>query len=110
MDTIDALPRTYANDGPSRLHRDDPGYATPSQRRAHHDYLRSLLAELPDPEKLIWHLPDAVVAALLGAWRSDNACRRVCESACFSWGLCDRDGFLTAYGMKVRHALLESEG
>jgi len=95
---------------PAALAPNEPGALPPTHERAYRDYLRSLLADLPAPAELAYRLPDAVIGSLLTARRSKrDTCGtlRLQNSECFQWGLCDRDGFLTAYGMKVRRFLME---
>lgn len=92
-------------EGPTGL----PPDAAPALERARRDYLRSLIADLPKPEDFIWHLPFAVINALVGAWQSNQGCWRVESAAaeeCSRWGVVEVQGpYLTAFGMAVRRAL-----
>lgn len=98
------------------LDRADPGHIPSAKECARRTYLRSLLARLPDPDIYLWRLPSVPVEALSSAYRSrrpeTSGQWRVASHLAldaFAYGLCDRDGFLTNYGLQVRAALLEAE-
>lgn len=81
--------------------------------KARRDALRAIARDIPDPEAFAWWLPKPYCFWLLEAWRAqdpeNSGCWRVSEDRAkllFTLGLCDRDGYLMAFGNAVRKAMI----
>lgn len=79
---------------------------------ARRDALKAIAQDIPDPEEYAWHLPKPYCFWLAQAYRSQDpanaGCYRVADEHIpdmFSLGLCDRDGYLMAFGQAVRRAM-----
>lgn len=82
--------------------------------RIRRDALEAIARDIPDPYQFAWHLERPWCFQLATAYRSQDAqnagCWRVKPEYApdlFAMGVCDRDGFLGAFGNSVRKALLE---
>jgi hypothetical protein len=80
-----------------------------AERRAARDALRSILAELQDPDEYARYMPGHLVTALLTAWKQGGQCYVVAEPEARVLrpsGLVGSNGRgLTAYGCQVLSAL-----
>jgi hypothetical protein len=93
----------------------DPTQPTPAELdRIHRDAMRSFARGIPDPFVFAWHLEKPYCFWIEQAWRSqdpnNSGCYRVSQKRAaemFPMGLCDRDGYLTAFGNAVRKAIEE---
>lgn len=81
-----------------------------AQLLAYADAARAAMAQLPPPAEYAYGLPLEVAEALTRCWAvpGDWRCRKEDRALLSSYGLADaREPFLSAYGMKVRKAVVE---
>ena len=81
-----------------------------AEQCAQRDYLRSVIAKLPDPAVYANSLPSSLAEPLIAAYRSGTALRVAREHVARlrPYGLVEFGGpHLTAFGSKVRKILME---
>lgn len=82
-----------------------------SATKAQDDALRHYLADLPDPKKFAHEMRLSIAEGLALVSMPSGNCQPHHRRELGRNGLCDvRSGFLTAFGMKVRAAMLEDRG